>query len=125
MGVYTYKTTPSQTAVILVERPDGTRETVPVSVYSFAFKCWRFDEDERIAKRVIGPAIRAFERRGTKPCAEGISVYEGRLNVGDPVFATYGNVDLIEPGEGKRTGKVLARVSGPVKVLPAPVRNNP
>lgn len=116
MGTYTYKTTPSKAALVVMRDEAGVESTVPVHVYEFAFKCYRYDEDDKTWKRVIGPAERAFEKKGIKPLPHGVSAFKGQVGIGDPVFATHGRVGMIEPTEGKRLGTIVRVISG-VKVL--------
>jgi hypothetical protein len=116
MGAYTYKTTPSKAALIVMRDAAGVESTVPVHVYEFAFKCGRWSEDDLAWKRYIGPAERAFEKKGIKPLPHGVSAFKGAVGIGDPVFLTHGCVGVVEPGEGHRAGTIVRVISG-VKVL--------
>jgi len=112
MGAYVYKTTPTATARIVMEdAATGERRMVDVQLYEFAFKCYRMEEDAKTWARKCGPAERAFEKRGTKPLAAGISVYKGECSIGDPVFPTRGYVAAVEISDVKAIGKIVAVIS--------------
>jgi len=122
MGVYCYKTSPAKVATVVAQDLAGKEFTVDVNLYAFAYKCYRMEEDARTYSRIVGPAETAFKRKGTKPLAHGITVYEGATDVGAPVFLTHGHVGMIEPGEARNSviGRVVRVIRGVKLTKPTP-----
>lgn len=121
MGVYVYKTKPTAIADVTFETLDGKRTRAHVQVYEYAFKCYRYSEDERTRAKVCGPAERAFERLNTQPLNWGITAYEGRVGIGDPVFHTGNAIAAVEIGDGKSIGRIVAVHRGVKLFQPRPV----
>lgn len=100
MGIYAYRTAPSYKATVSVQHDDGVCRVHTVSVYHYAFKLGRSEDNDRWIKRYIDPARRAWARKGGQPHDLGVIEHKGKVEPGDMVFFTNNQISAVEPGDG-------------------------
>jgi len=111
MGSYLYKTTPSRVTLAEVELKDGhgniTRSVEQVAAYVYGFKPYylHWELNEKLEKRYIDPAKRAWRNSGTRPPRLG--TFE-KVKPGSDVYLTGHHISILDDClYDRRIGRVI------------------